>query len=502
MTVDELAAVLLVGAAVLLVAIAAVRISVGTGLPSLLLYVALGLALGPTGLGLPAVDPQLAQLLGYGALVVILAEGGVTASWSELRPRVLPAGMLATVGVGVSVVVTAAAARLLVGLDWQTALLLGAVLAPTDAAAVFSVLRRVPLARQLRGLLEAESGFNDAPAVILVVALSHEQLPTDMDDVLRLLGLLVVELAGGAAVGLAVGRLAVTGLRRIALPASGLYPIAALAHVVAAYGAAAVLHLSGFLAVYVAALVLGTARLPHGPATRGFVEGLAWLAQIGLFVMLGMLIDPARLAEALLPALGVGAALLLLARPLSVVLSLGPLRVPWPEQAFASWAGLRGAVPIVLATVPVLAGVRGAEDLVDVVFAVVVLSTLVQAPLLGRFARRLRLADPGQARDVNVEASPLGQLSADLLHVRIPPGSRLHGVEVFELRLPAGAAVTLIVRDGQAFVPAPTTPLRHGDELLLVVRGDVREETERRLRAVSRSGRLAGWVDGRGARPY
>jgi cell volume regulation protein A len=237
--------------------------------------------------------------------------------------------------------------------------------------------------------------------------------------------------------------------------------------------------------------------MPHGPATRGFFEGVAWLAQIGLFVMLGLLVRPSELPGVILPALAIGAALLVLARPASVVISLVGSRIPWREQAFVSWAGLRGAVPIVLATVPVVAGVEGSRRLVDVVFAVVVVSTLIQAPGLGRVAQRLRLADPGQARDLAVEASPLGQLGADLLQVRVPDGSRLHGVEIFELRLPAGAAVTLVVRNGKGFVPTPSTPLRRGDELLVVVTAEAREQTEQRLHAVSRAGRLAGWHESR-----
>jgi 5,10-methenyltetrahydrofolate synthetase len=223
-TVEELDVVLLVGAVVLLLAVAAVRLSVGTGLPSLLLYVALGLAIGPEGFGVPAVDPELARVLGYGALVLILADGGVTTSWTHLRPAAAPAAVLATVGVGVSVLATAAIARPLLDLDWRSAFLLGAILAPTDAAAVFSVLRRVPLPRRVGALLEAESGFNDAPAVILVVALSQHDVPDGAGELGSLLVLLVAELLGGAVVGLAVGFVAVYALRRIALPSSGLYP--------------------------------------------------------------------------------------------------------------------------------------------------------------------------------------------------------------------------------------------------------------------------------------
>jgi cell volume regulation protein A len=306
-------------------------------------------------------------------------------------------------------------------------------------------------------------------------------------------GEVVYELAAGAVIGLLAGVVGALALRRVALPASGLYPIAILALIVAGYGAATLAHASGFLAVYVSALVLGNARLPHGPAIRGFAEGVAWLAQIGLFVMLGLLASPGRLPTQILPALVAGSVLVLVARPAAVAAATLPLRVPWRQQAFMSWAGLRGTVPIVLATIPVNARVPGAARLFDIVFIIVVINTLAQGPTLPWAARRLKVTAPAEPLDVDVEAAPLEALHADLLQAEIPPGSRLHGVEIFELRLPAQANIALIVRDEKGFVPTPTTSLRTGDRLLIVASAAVREQTERRLRAVSRAGKLAGW---------
>ncbi len=491
MTVERLDAGLLVGAVVLLLAVAAVRVSIGTGLPSLVLYVGLGMLLGEDVLGVQFDDPALAQVLGYGALVIILAEGGLTTSWRSVRGSVPVAVALATLGVAVSVAVVAVVAAPVLGLDARTALLLGAILSSTDAAAVFSVLRRVPLPHRVAGALEAESGLNDAPVVIIVAALSAA--PLHRDDLWRLPALLVYELAVGLAMGLLAGFLGAWLVRRLALPAAGLYPLAVMALAVAGYGAAAVLHASGFLAVYVASLVLGNSGLPHRPATRGFVEGLGWLAQIGLFVMLGLLASPHQLPHVLLPSLVLAVALVFLARPLSVLASALPVRLPWRESAFLSWAGLRGGVPIVLATVPVVADVRGAGRLFDVVVVLVVVLTVAQAPTLPWAARRLGLADPLAAREVEVEASPLGRLGADLLEVRVPGGSRLQGVEVAELRLPVDASVTLVVRDGHAFVPGPASVLRAGDDLLVVTTASARAAAEDRLRSVSRGGRLAHW---------
>jgi uncharacterized protein YcsI (UPF0317 family) len=315
-------------------------------------------------------------------------------------------------------------------------------------------------------------------------------------------GAVVYQLVVGAAFGLVIGFIGGQALRRVALPASGLYPIAILALIVAGYGAATLVRASGLLAVYVAALVLGNARLPHGPAIRGFAEGVAWLAQIGLFVMLGLLVSPTRLPAQILPALAVGSVLVLLARPVAVVAATLPLRLPWRHQAFLSWAGLRGAVPIVLATIPVNARVPGATRLFDIVFVVVAINTLLQGPTLPWAARWLRVIEPAEPLDVNVEAAPLEALHADLLQAEIPPGSRLDGVEIFELRLPAHANLALIVRDGEEFVPEPTTALRIGDRLLIVASAAARKQTERRLRAVSRAGKLAGWFGEYGLLTY
>ena len=495
MTVDLLDRSLLVGALVVLVAIAAVRLSLRSGLPSLLLYLGLGVALGESGLGVRFHDAALTQVLGYGALVLILAEGGLTTRWSGVRSSIGPAAVLSTVGVVVSVGVVGTATHLLLSVDWTVSLLVGAVLSSTDAAAVFSVLRRVPIHPRLAGVLEAESGLNDAPVVLLVVTLAEAAVG---DHHARpwwaLVALAALELVVGAAAGLTVGWLGAQLLQRLKLPSSALFSLGVVALTVLAYAGAAVLHGSGFLAVYLAGLVLGNAHLPHGAAVRGFAEALGWLAQIGLFVLLGLLAAPSRLGAQLVPALVLGLVLLLVARPLSVLVSMTPLRMPWRHQAFLSWAGLRGAVPVVLATVPVTSGVPGTGWLFDLVFVLVVVFTLVQAPTLPVVARRLGVAAVVDTLDLDVEAAPLAALDADVLQVRVGADSRLHGLEVFELRLPVGANITLVVRDGAGSVPGPRTVLRRGDQLLVVTTSAVRSATESRLRAVSRGGRLAVWA--------
>ncbi|MEH3034090.1 MAG: potassium/proton antiporter, partial [Aeromicrobium erythreum] len=337
----------------------------------------------------------------------------------------------------------------------------------------------------------AESGLNDAPIVVLVTAISADSVADH--GWVAFGGLIVFELVAGAVVGLAIGWGAARLLRSVALPASGLYPLVVLAFTVLAYGAATVIHASGFAAVYLAALVLGNTELPHRTATRSFVEGIGWLAQIGLFVMLGLLATPAEFEWwHVWTGLAVGAILTFVARPLSIAVCALPFRVPWREQVFVGWAGLRGAVPIILATIPLAAGVPGALDLFDIVFVAVVVYTLVQVAPLDRLARWCGVLND-EVRDVEVEAAPLERISADLLQVRVPRRSRLAGVEVGELRLPHGASVSLVVRDGEPFVPHRTTRLERGDDLLLVVTRTARVATEERLRAVGRHGRLAGW---------
>ncbi|MFI6995648.1 potassium/proton antiporter [Nonomuraea wenchangensis] len=496
MSLHQLYAVLLAGGLVLLASIAAARTATKLGLPGLLLFLALGVLLGEDVLGIDFDDAQLAQLLGTTALAIILVEGGLSTRWSDIRRLMLPSALLSVLGVAVSVAITAAGAHLLLDLDWQLSLLLGAIVSSTDAAAVFSVLRALPLPRRVAGLVEAESGFNDAPTVILVIVFSTGV--TDLPDPLSIAGQIGFELVAGAAIGLAIGWAGTAALRFVALPASGLYPLATVGLGVIAFAAAGAVHASGFLAAYLTGLLLGNAVLPHRAATRSFAEGIGWLAQIGLFVMLGLLVTPSELPTALLPAVLIGLVLLLVARPVSVAACLTPFRMGWRHQAFISWAGLRGAVPIVLATYPIVAAVPGSHQLLNIVFVLVVIFTLIQGPTLPLIARLLRITQPHQAREVEIEAAPLDVLAADLLTFTIPAGSRMNGVEIFELRLPKPSIVTLIIRDGDTLVPEPDTPLREGDEVLIVTTPATRAAVENRLRAVGRGGRLAQWHDGRG----
>ncbi|WP_156757388.1 potassium/proton antiporter [Actinokineospora pegani] len=485
---SDLTLALGIGAAVLLLAVLAVRVSTRLGLPSLLLYLALGVLVGEAGLGIEFANAELTQSLGLAALVMILAEGGLTTRWSEVKPALGPGIAMSTVAVGLSIGITGAALHYLLGFDWRLALLWGAVLASTDAAAVFSVLRNLSVTRRLVGSLELESGLNDAPTYIAVVLLAST------DPVTWSLPLVLgYQLLTGAVLGVGLGWLGAQALRRAALPATGLYPLATVAVCFLAFAAGQGAHASGLLAAYVAGLVLGNSKLPHRSDTVSFAEGVGWLAQIGLFVLLGLFASPSRLIDALVPGLVAGAVLTLLARPISVLVSMAPFRMPWREQLFLSWAGLRGAVPIVLAMIPLSQGVPGAQQLVDAVFVLVIVLTLVQGTTLGALAKVLRLDSGARPKGVDVDVATLDEIDAELLQVTIPAGSKLHGVYLSELRLPPGATVSLVARAGGAFTPVSTTRLQELDQVLVVTTQDARVATESRIRAVDQAGRFAKW---------
>ncbi len=389
MTAESLDSMLLAGSVVVLLAVLAVRVSSRVGLPSLLIYLGMGVVLGDAVLGVRFNDANTAHALGFAALVVILTEGGLTTRWADIRPSMGLGLTLATVGVAVSVGIVALVSHYALGLTWESSFLIGAITSPTDAAAVFSVLRQVPLRSSILGALEAESGLNDAPTVLLVVLISsgsglHHGVPA-------FLGVIVYELVAGVLFGAVAGIAGAWALRRIALPASGLYPITVLAIAVLSYSGTTALHASGFAAVYVTALWLGNSELPHRTSTRSFAEGLAWLAQIGLFVMLGLLVSPSTITPLqVVGGLVVGAGLTLAARPISVLVCSLPLKVPVPETTFLALAGLRGAVPIVLATIPLSERVSHSGQIFNIVFVLVVVLTVLTAPALPRLALALR----------------------------------------------------------------------------------------------------------------
>lgn len=488
---QQIAVVFGLFALILVLAVIAVRVSRRFGLPTLLLYLAIGMLLGNAPYGIDLSDPWLTEHLGLAALVLILTEGGLTTRWANVRPALGLGSSLATVAVVVSIAGAGVSVHFLMGFDWLTSLTWGAVLSSTDVAAVFSVLRRVGVKRRLGAALELESGLNDAPVVIAVLLFAGGGEITWTAPLM-----VIYELFAGAVIGLALGSAGAWWLRRGALPANGLYPLAVLAVTVGAYSVAQFAHSSGFLATYLAALVLGNSTIPQRASTLSFAEGLGWIAQIGLFVVLGMYVDVSKLPAALVPGLVIGLMVLVLARPLSVMAASLPFKVPWREQAFLSYSGLRGAVPIVLALVPLTFGQAHSGELVAVIVVVVIIYTLLQGTTLPAVARLLGVVDTGAAQEMQIDVSALEDMGAHVLQVTVPDDSRLRGVHLSDLRLPVGTTIALVVRSGLPVPIGPEVRLEAGDHMLIVTPERKRTATERRLRAVARGGILADWFAG------
>jgi len=500
MTLESLATATFIGALIVLVSVVGVRLAGRLGVPGLLLYLLLGLGLGSLFPGMHMSNAELATVLGYSALILILAQGGLTTRVDELRPVMWPAITLASVGVAVSIAIVAFPLVWWFDVSTQTAIIIGAVLAATDAAAVFSVMRKMRLSSRVRTLLEAEAGFNDAPVVVLVLVVSSGsfgempwwQIPL----------IVVAELIGGAVIGAIIGFAGRWLLPRLALPAVGLYPIAALALLVGAYGLASVVHTSGFLAVYVAAVFIGSAaRLPHRRSIIGFADGLAWIAEIGLFFMLGALADISSLPSAIPLALVVSGLILVIARPLAAVVSLVPFREHRSTVLFTSIAGLRGAVPIVFAAIPLGLGVPGAQLMFDVTLIATLVLMIVQVPLIRVAGMRLGIVKKDEVVELELESAPLDGMNAQVLGIEVPPESRLVGTFISEVGLPDGAVVSLVVRGEEPIVPDINTRIRAGDRLLIVTTEEARGAAEARVRAIAHDGRLAGWARRPPARP-
>lgn len=492
MGLEELAMGTFLGALIVLIAIFSVRFAAKLGVPGLLMYLFLGLVLGATVPALYFDDATLATVLGYSALILILANGGLTTKVDQLRPVLGPSLALASVGIAVSIGVVALPLIFIFDFDPQLAVLLGTVLAATDAAAVFSLLGRMRVNNKVRTLLEAEAGFNDAPVVVIVSIVASGSWGETAAWLIPIL--VVAEIIGGAIIGIAVGYLGRFVLPRLALPGVGLYPIAALALIVFSYGAASVLHASGFMAVYISAILIGSAKkLPHRRSILGFSDGLSWIAEIGLFVMLGLLAEVGRLPEAIPLALGAVVLLVFFARPLAAIVSLAPFRMGTRVIAFVSIAGLRGAVPIVFAAIPLGFGIPGAELVFDATLIVVFLLLLFQTPVIAVLGRKIGVCLPEQLRELEVESAPLDGMSATVLGVDVPKGSALVGVFVVEMGLPRGALVSLVIREGVAEVPREETRIRAEDQLVIVATLDVQAQTEERIRLLALGGRLARW---------
>lgn len=457
-----------VAAALLLASVLASK-AARVGVPALLLFLAVGMLAGSDGPGgIHFDDPSLAQGLGVVALTFILFGGGLTTRWEDVRPVAVQGAALASAGVLITAGLTGAFAWAVAGLPLAQGLLLGAIVSSTDAAAVFGVLRSrgIGLSPRLRSLLEFESGSNDPMAVFLTLG-----LVAWITDAGASIGWIALQfpwqMGMGAVVGLALGVLMRHAVNRSRLDYDGLYPVLTIGLVLLTYAAASIAGGSPFLAVYVAGITMRRREFLHKRSLLRFHDGLAWLMQILMFLTLGLQVFPSRLPAVAASGLAVALFLMLVARPVAVVATLAPARVPWREQVLVAWVGLRGAAPIILATFPMVSGVPGADRIFELVFFIVLLSAAVQGTTLSALARRLRLTAGGGPAAID-PLDLIATANRDLVDIAIAPGSSAAGRRLMDLDLPAGTLVVVVERSGLSLVPSGGTRIEAGDRLVVL----------------------------------
>src|SRR4051794_38951912 len=456
-------------------------------LPGLVLVLVLGMVIGSDGLQLinwgndPA-DYDAAQAAAIMALALILYEGGLSSGWAEIRPVIGVSILLATIGTLLTAGLTALAAMgLFSELSTLEALMLGSTVAATDAAAVFAVLRGSTLRRRIARTLEGESGVNDPIAVLLVIGCIEAVHAHGSYTLLDAVWLAVRELAIGTAIGLAVGYLGTVLLRRVTLPSAGLYPVASVALAGLAYGGAAVVHGSGFLAVFLAGLVIGSASSPARRTIITFHDGIAWVAQLGLFLLLGLLVNPHELIEFIPRGAAIAVVTAVLARPLAALLVAYGFALP--ERLILGWAGLRGATPIVFATFAVTERIPHGALIFQVAFFVVLFSTVLQGLTIEPVARWLGVtSDEAALPEPLVEPVILNRLGAETMQFPVRPGDAVEGRPVRELGLPREALLNVIVRGDRAIPPRGSTVIQAGDQLHVLVRQEVALEFRELMR--------------------
>lgn len=460
----------MLGTAILLLAsVAASKASARFGIPALLVFLLVGMLAGSDGPGGIEFDyPQAAQSIGIVALALILFAGGLDTQWPDIRPVLRESLLLSTAGVAITAVLVALFSRLMLGMTFLEGLLLGSIVSSTDAAAVFGVLRskNLSMPRRLKSLLEFESGSNDPMAVFLTIG-TIALISKPGFGPAAFGWMFVRQMALGGAIGYAAGRLLQYALNRLELEYEGLYPVMTLAFVLLTYGLAAKAGGNGFLAVYLAAIVLGNSDFLHKRSLIRFHDGMAWLMQIAMFLTLGLQVFPSRLLSVLAPGLVMAMFLIFVARPAAVLLLMLRSKLGWRERLLISWVGLRGAAPIVLATFPLLAGIGNAHLMFNIVFFIVLTSALMQGTSIGWLAARLSLAErSGQSR-----IDPLDLVSSgerDILEITIGPDSLGHGRRILDLALPPSTLVLLVVRSGTHIIPRGATPLEQGDDVLIL----------------------------------
>jgi cell volume regulation protein A len=474
---DSVSLAILLGAILVMAGILSSLLALRFGAPLLLVFLFIGMLAGDSGPGgLKFNDVENTYLVGSAALALILFDGGLKTRFQSIRTILAPSMMLATVGVLLTALITAPVAKYALDLNWTEALLIGAVVASTDAAAVFLLVHAQGLRLRPRvgATLEAESGTNDPFAVFLTLMLV-ELISVGHSSAAHVILEFVRESMFGAIVGVIGGRLVVLALNRVALP-QGLHAPFVTTAALVIFGVAQISHASGFLAVYLAGIIIGNRPTRAHNSVVTFLDAATWLAQIVMFVMLGLLVSPQRLLSSVVPAVIISLVLMLVARPVAVFLCLAPFPFNWREKLFIAWTGLRGAVAIFLASIPMLVGLSKAYLYFDVAFVVVIISLLLQGWTLAAAARRLHVALPRAERGPRrVELDLPGQLEQQLVGYAVRPKS------LFLRRglIPSWSKPTLVIRKEKILTPAEAEPVAAGDYIYLLAPPEKAESLDR-----------------------
>lgn len=450
----------------LIVGVATTKFSSRLGLPSLVLFIGVGMIASQY---IYFDNAKITQLVGILALIVILFEGGMQTKWRTMRTVLPAATSLATIGVLLTTVGIGVVAKFVLGLSWLEGMLFGAIVGSTDAAAVFAVLGNKNIKPNITSTLEAESGTNDPMAVFLTITFIS-LIQAEAGPLLSLIGSFFWQMGIGLLVGLLIGRLSVWAINKINLDSSGLYPVLAMGFAIFTYAFTTAIGASGLLAVYVMAVVLGNMDLTYRHSIFRFNEGFAWMMQICMFILLGLLVFPNQLRDVIWQGLLLALILMFVARPLGVYISLLFSQFNAKEKLFISWAGLRGAVPIVLATYPLLAGLENADLLFNVVFFVVLLSALFQGATLTPFAEKLSLVG---AKTIQVphslELVSIGKTNTEIIEVVIEENATIVGQELKNVDLPTDTLITAVIRGNRVITPRGDTFIEAGDVLYVLV---------------------------------
>ena len=472
--------ILLVGSILLFVSIVVGKTGYRFGVPALLLFLVVGMAFGSDGLGFQFHSAQTAQFIGMVALSIILFSGGMDTKFTEIRPILTPGIVLSTVGVLLTALFTGLFIWWISGMSWSniylpltTSLLLASTMSSTDSASVFAILRsqKMNLKYSLRPMLELESGSNDPMAYMLTIVLIQFLQSSGMGAG-AILGSFAVQFLVGAAAGYGLGKLAILILNKINVDNQALYPILLLSFVFFTFAITDRLHGNGYLAVYIAGIMVGNNKIMYRKEIATFMDGLTWLFQIIMFLMLGLLVNPHEMLEIACVALLIGIFMIVIGRPLSVFLCLLPFRkITFKSRLFVSWVGLRGAVPIIFATYPVVAQVPGADVIFNIVFFITILSLLIQGTTVTQAAKWLDMVDEPERKDeFGIELPE--EIKSAMSEIDITPAVLSHGNKLMQLTLPDHTLAVMVKREGRYFIPKGNTELKENDKLLMISDND------------------------------